>query len=74
VNVRDLLDKWTKGVYKSAAHRVVNVSTTDRYSVPFFYHGNLSTRLRPLDGSEGDGEAETVEEHIKGRFKKTFGS
>jgi isopenicillin N synthase-like dioxygenase len=72
--VGDLLDKWTKGVYRSAVHRVVNVSKTNRYSVPFFYHGNLSTKLRPLDGSAGDGETETVEEHIKGRFKKTFGS
>jgi isopenicillin N synthase-like dioxygenase len=75
VNIGDLLQKWTKGEYKSAVHRVVNVSTTDRYSVPFFYHGNLSTRLSPLDGSlaDGDGDAETVEEHIKGRFRKTFG-
>ncbi len=73
VNVGDLLQKWTKGEYKSAVHRVVNVSETDRYSVPFFYHGNLTTKLAPLDGS-GEGKQETVEEHIIGRFVKTFRS
>jgi isopenicillin N synthase-like dioxygenase len=73
VNVGDLLDKWTKGVYRSAVHRVLNVSETDRYSVPFFYLGNLKTKLKPLDGS-GDRDGETVEEHIRGQFGKTFGS
>jgi isopenicillin N synthase-like dioxygenase len=73
VNVGDLLRKWTKGEYRGAVHRVVNLSETDKYSVPFFYHGNLGTKLAPLDGS-GDGEEETVEEHIRGRFAKTFGS
>jgi len=74
VNVGDLLDKWTKGKYRSAVHRVVNVNTTDRYSIAFFYQGNLATELRPLDGSYIDKTStETVEEHIKGKFKKTFG-
>lgn len=75
MNVGDLLDKWTRGKYRSAVHRVVNVSTTNRYSVPFFYHGNLTTRLKPLDrGEDPEAETATVEEHIKGRFRKTFGS
>ncbi|RFU32381.1 hypothetical protein B7463_g3977, partial [Scytalidium lignicola] len=70
VNIGDLLDKWTGGHYRSALHRVINFGETDRYSVPFFYSGNLATRLMPLDGSEGEGI--TVEEHIKGKFKKSY--
>jgi isopenicillin N synthase-like dioxygenase len=49
----------------------VNVSAADRYSVPFFYQGDLATKMDPLDGSPGAGE--TVEQHIMGMFKKTFG-
>jgi isopenicillin N synthase-like dioxygenase len=45
VNVGGLLDKWTKGKYRSAVHRVVNISTPDRYSLAFFYQGNLATEL-----------------------------
>jgi isopenicillin N synthase-like dioxygenase len=74
VNVGDLLDKWTKGRYRSAVHRVVNIGTADRYSIAYFYQGNLTTKLAPLDGSSGsDLVVETVEDHIKGKFKKTFG-
>ena len=61
-------------MYRSAVHRVVNVSEIDRYSIPFFYQGNLATRLDPLDGSEPEGgKSETVEEHVKGCFRRTFG-
>jgi len=54
----------------------VNISTTDRYSVPFFYPGTLETKLDLLGGSRSgaDEEGETVEQHIRGMFMKTFGS
>jgi isopenicillin N synthase-like dioxygenase len=54
-------------------HRIVNVSEESMYSIPFFYHGNLSSRLALLDGG-GSGGEETVEEHIKGRSVETPGS
>jgi hypothetical protein len=42
---------------------VLDVSSTDRYSVLFSYHGNLSTKLWSLGGSaeEDEGESQTVE-------------
>lgn len=73
MNVGDLLQKWTKGEYRSALCRVVNVSEEGMYSIPFFYHRNLSTRLALLDGG-GSGGEETVEEHIRERFVETLGS
>ncbi|KAH7371916.1 hypothetical protein BKA64DRAFT_269417 [Cadophora sp. MPI-SDFR-AT-0126] len=72
VNIGDLLQKWTKGLFKSPLHRAINASPHHRYSVPFFYHGNLSTRLNPLDGS-GDGTEETAGEHIAGKLLRSFG-
>ena len=68
VNIGDVLQKFTEGKFKSAVHRVVNVGVGDRYSVPFFYHGNLRVRTRRVQG-----DTETVEEHILGRFRATFG-
>lgn len=73
VNVGDLLDGWTKGRYRSAVHRVLNRSSKHRYSVPFFFNGNLSFKLRPLDGSD-DANAISVEEHIKRKFDQSYGS
>lgn len=40
VNVADFLMRWTNGVYKSTIHRVVNRTTEERYSVPFFFSIN----------------------------------
>ena len=73
VNVGDMLQMWTSGVYKSSLHRVVNRSGQDRYSVPFFFDGNVDFVLRPLDGSKREGGDITVEGHMKERFASTYG-
>ncbi|KAK4998545.1 hypothetical protein LTR66_002251 [Elasticomyces elasticus] len=40
INVADFMMRWTNGVYKSTVHRVVNRTTKERYSVPFFFSVN----------------------------------
>jgi isopenicillin N synthase-like dioxygenase len=70
VNVGDMLDRWTKGEYRSTIHRVINTSGTDRYSVPFFFDGNLDCVLKPLDGSDSD--SITVEQHMNTRYKEVY--
>lgn len=71
VNVGDMLDRWTKGEYKSNVHRVINLSGKDRYSAPFFFDGNLDCVIKPLDGSVG-GESYTVEEYMRSRYKAVY--
>ena len=76
VNVGDMLSKWTGNLYKSSVHRVINRNPGDRYSVVFFFDGNLDCRLSPLDGSaEGKGEeALTVEAHMLARMAESYGT
>jgi isopenicillin N synthase-like dioxygenase len=45
VNVADFLMRWTNGVYKSTIHRVVNRTTDERYSVPFFFSINYDQQV-----------------------------
>jgi isopenicillin N synthase-like dioxygenase len=74
VNIGDMLSIWTKNMYKSAMHRVINKSPGDRYSVPFFVDGNTDVKLTPFDGSEPlTGKIITAEEHMLERFGTTFG-
>lgn len=75
VNIGDMLSLWTKGIYKSTVHRVINKSGRDRYSVPFFFDGNTDVRLAPFDGSEpvGGGKILTSEEHMLERYGTTYG-
>jgi isopenicillin N synthase-like dioxygenase len=68
-----MLQMWTSGEYRSALHRVINRSSKDRYSVPFFFDGNIETVLNPLDGSKTEGEPLTVEGHMRERFQSTYG-
>ena len=75
VNVGDMLSKWTGDEYKSSVHRVINRNPGDRYSVVFFFDGNLDCKLSPLDGSGGkEGEeALTVEGHMLKRMSESYG-
>ena len=45
VNIGDMLACWTNDRFTSTstAHRVLNTSTVDRYSIPFFYDPHFDT-------------------------------
>jgi isopenicillin N synthase-like dioxygenase len=37
VNLGDMLERWTNGVFLSTRHRVVSVAGRQRLSMPFFF-------------------------------------
>ena len=70
INMGDLVQKWTDGKYSSTIHRVTNAVDGDRYSVPCFYHGDMSA-TNPFKPEDVRGE--TVEEHIRMKFDQSYG-
>ena len=49
INVADLLNRWTDGVYKSTPHRVVNSSGGERLSLVFAFDPNPETIIDARD-------------------------
>ncbi len=53
-NIGDMLEKMTKGFYKSTPHRVINTSGRDRYSYPLFFDPGFDVRVGPLPINHDD--------------------
>jgi isopenicillin N synthase-like dioxygenase len=57
-------------------HRVWNKNTEDRFSIVFFWDGNLDIKLKPLSekdqGEKGDESIPTLEEHVRTRMTGSY--
>jgi isopenicillin N synthase-like dioxygenase len=51
-NIGDMLERLTRGVYRSTPHRVRNISARDRLSFPFFFDPDFNARMSPIEGLE----------------------
>lgn len=54
INVGDMLERWTNGLFVSTVHRVINRSAKERYSTVFFAAPDYHTRLDCLPGCSSD--------------------
>ncbi|KAF2036815.1 Clavaminate synthase-like protein [Setomelanomma holmii] len=50
VNIGDMIERWTNGLWKSTLHRVIHRGREGEYrvSVPFFYEPNFDAVVQPL--------------------------
>lgn len=49
VNLGDMLERWSNGLFCSTPHRVLTQGLSERYSVPFFYEPTFDARVACLD-------------------------
>lgn len=47
INIGDMMEAWTNGVFRSTPHRVLNLSP-ERYSMPYFVAANYDTEIKPF--------------------------
>lgn len=51
VNIGDMMERWTNGLWKSTVHRVFHTGGEYRVSVPFFFEPNWDARfVYPVSG------------------------
>jgi isopenicillin N synthase-like dioxygenase len=53
-NIGDMLDRMTRGLYRSTPHRVQNPAPRARLSFPFFFDPNFFARVQPIDLQSGE--------------------
>ncbi|MEC4883687.1 MAG: 2-oxoglutarate and iron-dependent oxygenase domain-containing protein [Scytonema sp. PMC 1070.18] len=48
INLGDMLQMWTDGLFVSTPHEVIHTFSTSRISIPFFVYPNIDTIIEPF--------------------------
>ncbi|MGE3690399.1 MAG: isopenicillin N synthase family dioxygenase [Novosphingobium sp.] len=48
INIGDMVEVWSNGLYPAPLHRVLAMDRCDRYSAPFFYNPSYAATIAPL--------------------------
>jgi len=78
VNIGDMMEVWTNGLWKSTVHRVIHTGTQYRVSVPFFLEPGFETFVEPLEccvegpGGVSDYEGVVYGKHLVSKISGNF--
>jgi isopenicillin N synthase-like dioxygenase len=78
VNIGDMIERWTNGLWRSTLHRVIHRGDAYRVSVPFFYEPAFDAVVAPLQkcvrdsGREAMHAGSTYGEHLLTKVFSNF--
>ncbi|MHC5820485.1 MAG: isopenicillin N synthase family dioxygenase [Nostoc sp.] len=75
-NIGDMLDRMTRGLYRSTPHRVQNLSTSNRLSFPFFFDPNFNIEVKPIELNDvvvNDDQSDRWDKASVHEFDGTYG-
>lgn len=65
VNIGDMMEAWTNGIFRSTPHRVLNLKP-ERFSLPYFVATNYDTVIKPFAELVGEGQKSQYEPFLAG--------
>jgi isopenicillin N synthase-like dioxygenase len=74
-NIGDMLDRMTRGLYRSTPHRAQNPALCDRLSFPFFFDPNFHAEVKPIEVNVNmpDDKDERWDQSSVHEFQGTYG-
>lgn len=69
VNIGEMWEIWTNGLYRATLHRVIHSGESTRVSVPFFFEASFDAYVEPLEAALRIQEAEEDGHKTKGLKK-----
>ncbi len=67
VNIGDMMERWTNGVFTSTLHRVINISGRERYALPYFFDPDFNAEVVCLPTCLAAGETPKYQPTTSGR-------
>ncbi|EKV03250.1 dioxygenase, isopenicillin N synthase [Leptolyngbya sp. PCC 7375] len=52
INLGDMLQLWTNGLFVSTPHKVIHTGSSSRISIPFFIYPNIDSIIEPMGTDE----------------------
>ena len=79
LNVGDLMEFWSAGVFKSTRHRVVTDGDRERYSMPFFVEPNHACVITPIARASSTPAPTpttptTFGDYLAAKYRATYGT
>ncbi len=72
VNIGNIMQVWSNGLFSSTPHRVINRGGNDRYSIPLFVNPNQEAMIEPLVGENKNHEKFSYGEYQVDLWRRTF--
>lgn len=76
VNLGDMLERWSNGLFRSTRHRVLTAGDRERYSIPFFFEPTFDAVVECLESccspeNPPKYPSTTSGQHLIGKYKQT---
>ena len=65
INIGNIMETWSNGLFSSTPHRVINCGDNDRYSIPLFVNPSADVTIAPLIG-----DTEAIEAFHYGTYQR----